>query len=1126
MRDYLFGFTTTRNPATISREERDRFHILMIESDRQQTRYWSDHERETFVGLLQTIRRRGVGVTGIPSLQALKADFANLLAFYRAVVSDKRRTDLSDLHQVANDLGASALPSGDRVLLWDSFAHYLWVDEQRTAVDTVRAIMIADKILNKLEELEPDDLSEKDNQANLRRIAKAQVVLPLPVEAPGRFAAQKGLSGRQQDLLEQAHDRIVNGAAKRRLSWVRREFAFAVAKLRATPAEPVSPNDPAPNPGRTPPSGPDVITSRPPMTSRTVDASGQPIAVTLRPEEELTAVLDTITAPAATAVLLPLREKSLSIQTMQTALDAEFVQSEDDAEGEIETTYQVAFWAFGTEFMVEERIPAGAMIVKAHRSRIAGLDRTDMFLTYFHDRKVPKLAEVQGTLTIDGTTRTISGEPLDTDEDGFQTFQLNETPLESSVVDVDLALRSALPDGELVRLDRFRVFAQSPQFAIPDLTEETVEGLQPPPPLHGIESLGVIEYRRVEQELACYVTGAVSRIESIPARAFKERSTRTLSATETEQEVTQELASERQTDSETTEKHEMQSEVESVISSELSKTFDFGTGVSVKLPGVGDLTTETSTNFNIQSAAEESTSQAITMAKQVTQKVQDKIMKKSTARRKSSVKHEFEDYVKQGYDNRLGENHVVCVHRWVDKIMSNYLVNYGRMSVVEFVIPEPAKNFIRAQEATRQEEDFEARRPKSPKAMGLRSPKSIKSGNYRRFAKAYGVELDPPPRETIVISRAFSDSMSMVGAGEDSLASPNRSVSWNDIAVPDGYAATSALVRAKAEDALRVDGEVFSGGGYIQISVANGEFQKAHITTPVDLDKIEGSVPVGVMSVGAGAFVINVTVTCSRKYDTLHRWQMQSYSRLMEAYRALKDAYDQKRAEHEAEADRALDLNPRFKQQVMERELKRICIEMIADQHNIEITGDHYNPAPDGELYPLRFSVALDRHAKLVRFLEQALNWPLMSYIFYPYFYASRDSWAVKISHEATRDRLFAAFLSSGMGRVMLPIRPGFEASFSYFLQTGQVWFGSGFVLDSEDDLYLSIADEMITGTQERVIEERWQTKLPTNLTILQDSAAAMIGEGLPCEISENRIGTGSSTLAPVLPEAAANTGD
>ena len=110
------------------------------------------------------------------------------------------------------------------------------------------------------------------------------------------------------------------------------------------------------------------------------------------------------------------------------------------------------------------------------------------------------------------------------------------------------------------------------------------------------------------------------------------------------------------------------------------------------------------------------------------------------------------------------------------------------------------------------------------------------------------------------------------------------------------------------------------------------------------------------------------------------------------------------------------------------------------------------------------------------------------------------------------------------MGRVAVPITPGFESAFNYFLETGQVWFGGGFVLDSEDDLYLSIADEMLRGTEEQVIEERWQTKLPTNHTILQSAAAAMIGEGLPCEIADHRIGVGTSRLRPVLPPETSGT--
>ncbi len=240
-------------------------------------------------------------------------------------------------------------------------------------------------------------------------------------------------------------------------------------------------------------------------------------------------------------------------------------------------------------------------------------------------------------------------------------------------------------------------------------------------------------------------------------------------------------------------------------------------------------------------------------------------------RRKSLSRTEFEDIVKSGFDNRLGTDHVVCVYRWVDKIMNNYLVNYGRMSVIEFEIPEPAKNFIRAQETTREEEDFKIRRPKRPRLIGLRGPNSVTRSNYRHFAATYGIELDPPPRDTIVLSRAFADSLTLVGVGDDH-ASPNRSVAYNEIAIPDGYVAVSAAADSEIVDALLEDGNPFSGGGRLVVSIGDSDFQQYFgFDEEIELNKIEGSVGIGVLANGAGAFALQVKVTCRLKGEGVRR---------------------------------------------------------------------------------------------------------------------------------------------------------------------------------------------------------------------------------------------------------------
>jgi hypothetical protein len=1118
MRDYLFGFTTVRNPASIAPLERSRFHILMIESDRRRTHFWSGLNRDTFVGLVQEVHRRAVNFHGIPSFQALEASFANLLAFYREAKAEIRRVDLSDLHELSTDLQAIPLTSAQRVLLWDSFAHYLWVDEKKAAIDAIRSIMIADKLLNALEDVTAAELQGPENQAILRRILDAQVVIPLPLDrtanprSPGDV-----MSARQRNMLEAAHDRLVGGAEANDLIRARDDLSFAISRHRMTrrtnerDAQSRSAN---------------LIRSElsSAIPARDVERVASALASRLTtenrmPENEVATVLGTITSSATIAVLQPLHQQALTLSALTDSLDRQIDEAEANLGGEIEVAHLATFLAFGAEFTIEESIPPGAIIVKAKRS---SNNRYTVYLSYFHDRKRPQLIEVSGIISGGANPVTIAPEALEIDDNRFQTFRLSSETFQG-VLNVSLNLRTAAPNAPLANLDPFPISLQVPHFDVPDLSEDPVIGIQPPP-LFAINRLGVIDYRRVEQELACYVTGEVSRIENIPARSFKERNSRTLSVTEIEQEVTQELASERQSDTETAEKLEMQTEIENVLREEKGKTFDFGAGVSIELPGTGSLTTNTNLNFNSQSSREDSTTQAINMAKSITQKVQEKLVQKATMRRKSLSRTEFEDIVKSGFDNRLGGDHVVCIYRWVDKIMNNFLVNYGRMSVIEFEIPEPAKNFIRAQETTREEEDFKVRRPKRPRLIGLHGPSSVRRNNYRNFAAIYGIELDPPPPDTIVLSRAFADSLTIVGAGDDH-GSPNRSVAYNEIGIPDGYVAVSAAADSESASALSDDGAPFGSGGSfaegprLDVSIGDNDFeQPLGFDDKIELNKIEGSVGVGVMAMAAGAFALQVRITCQLKSEVYGDWQHRAYSKLIAAYQKLKDEYDEQRAAHEEEQNKKLDLNPRFKKQVMERELKRVCIQIMTQQHNIDITGDHYGPAPEGKLHPLILSQQLDRHSELVRFLEQAINWPLMSYIFYPYFYAKEETWAVKISHEATNDQLFASFLSSGMGRVAVPIYPGFEAAFNYFLDTGEVWFGNGFVLDSEDDLYLSIADEMLRGTEEHVIEESWQTKLPTNNTIIQSAAAAMIGEGLPCEISDNRIGLGSSTLAPVLP--------
>ena len=82
------------------------------------------------------------------------------------------------------------------------------------------------------------------------------------------------------------------------------------------------------------------------------------------------------------------------------------------------------------------------------------------------------------------------------------------------------------------------------------------------------------------------------------------------------------------------------------------------------------------------------------------------------------------------------------------------------------------------------------------------------------------------------------------------------------------------------------------------------------------------------------------------------------------------------------------------------------------------------------------------------------------------------------------------------MARMVVPARKGFEQALNFYLETGIIWNGQDYALEHDDDLYLSIEEELMQPESE--VEETWTSQIPTSLTILQAQAAALIGDGLP----------------------------
>ncbi len=110
--------------------------------------------------------------------------------------------------------------------------------------------------------------------------------------------------------------------------------------------------------------------------------------------------------------------------------------------------------------------------------------------------------------------------------------------------------------------------------------------------------------------------------------------------------------------------------------------------------------------------------------------------------------------------------------------------------------------------------------------------------------------------------------------------------------------------------------------------------------------------------------------------------------------------------------------------------------------------------------------------------------------------------------------------MQAGMARVVVTVKPGFEDAIMHFMAFGQIWQG-GQMPVLGNPLYLSLVDEI--KEQEYVIEETWETIVPTNLIALQNDGVAVDESGLPCDPSckdplVNNLKPNDKKLGVILP--------
>lgn len=701
-------------------------------------------------------------------------------------------------------------------------------------------------------------------------------------------------------------------------------------------------------------------------------------------------------------------------------------------------------------------------------------------------------------------------------KDGIVTINLTETgavSISEDTINVSIWLRFnnglqlQFPGDETLSLFSVMYYAFTP--VSPESTHSRIFA----PSGHGITRLGIADYHKVEQALCCYVPGEVSHIENIMAREYKERSTRRLSRLEDTSTTSKSRESERQTDTTTTTRFELQREISEVLTENMERSSDVNSssnlGVSKGLSNSNSVNFDTSfdvsSNFANSTSQENSTTESVNFAKEVTQKALDRVVSKVSEERVIKMIEEFEEQNRHGFDNRQGAEHISGVYRWVDKVYKNTLRTYRNRTIYEFMIPEPASFHMMAKTAAGvAAESFPVREPMDPRtqSFGLLAPIThaamINESNYQQWAAVYGAEVAPPPDVNIVIGKTISSTLD-----------PEQ---WNksqaiadEIRLPEGYGVNRAFVNCLGQVEKATPGNwarfYATVAGIPRIYWAGSSnwherHLQADIATNPELSRFTESVPVGAQFTGVEGGMISFELELVRKPSHFAQWQLDTYNLIIEAYEERLKDYRDALAEVEIKRKELLADNPAYFRQIEKTVLKKNCIAYMIGHLNM---GKNFLSGNTPGSNHVIQNANLDKYAAVTKFFEQAFEWSIMDYTFYPFYWGNRQNWEKLYGLDST-DALFRSFLQSGMARVHVTVRPGFENAVMLYFATGQVWSG-GEAPILDDDLYMSVVGELTDP--EFTVSETWETRVPSTLTVIQAKTIALDAEGLPCYCDE-----------------------
>lgn len=554
------------------------------------------------------------------------------------------------------------------------------------------------------------------------------------------------------------------------------------------------------------------------------------------------------------------------------------------------------------------------------------------------------------------------------------------------------------------------------------------------PPL--ITSIGLGDLVVARERLVGYEAHEIAHIENVLAGESKRVENERLHRFETTIEGETTTENESQTDTDTTDRDATHGQSQSNLSKSLA--VDAGVNVSAKYG-----TTKIDASLDVQFQKSESSSKSET-----TDSVNEAITR--TMERERSVVRDLRRTVAFDETRSLSRHKidnttvgtgsapeaVSGVYRWVEKVEEIELRRYGTRLMVEFHIPEPAVSIL----------EFQQLADTQPVLTLPRfdvKPQDLSRQTYMCLAQRYGTTLDPPPPEWIDVP--YHHAADIDKDGDDKRKTTHTGL----INVPGEYRPTSVTVTATAPPTV-----IWPDGGRPYITVAVGTSLRSYVpednTPPFDGPAIvslwpeqvehgfitstayfapstpaEQGVPISINAsrVDDNAFTTQAVLTAKLTDQAWQAWQLETWGQLRQAHANKQAELD--RREREQQINESFGIETTERPTAINRRTERTELKKWAIKSMRHDTFDFHPMVTEHGLQEID---PTDTHAQapVTAFFEESFEWPQMTYFFYPYYWARRDTWQLRQQQRST-DHTHEAFLQSGAARVIVPVTPGYE---------------------------------------------------------------------------------------------------